>query len=650
MQLLFSQATPGPEFASFSVLYRSDVSGDTISCHMGEPLLVPSPLSTVSQTSCVEALAELHLYINSIFKAGSKHNNIKDKALTRFLLEDEKSLLIGSNSVDGTQIFRPQKCHGIALQYRLIRDKKRISCLFPLLLHSSKSASSTKNPAGLEKEITGMVLCVGVSGIPSMFGTSTMIHSMSQRMDDCIDLLCKAAVTVNSSNNTTNNNANSNSETTKSPPMDPKAACSLLTTLLLTEDEDRMTNTMANASNRIVTVHEEEVGGGLLGGVKRRNVDNNNNMGMGDDDDNALRVNSADQARIVVERLAVLSVCQSDTAFRKFEGRNNNKDAEKGSKKRLRKTTKDADLDGFDFRGEVRSTPNTNNITSTSSVSSGTATTVPSSGASFSQRSTTSSSSTNFLKSSKKDSTSTRSMNSTSRQPVPPASLLKSNKDESRSKRMSSGNMGTSSRSRNSRRSTGDPFGSSTHSKQSVRSIQSDATSKTPSRSQSHSSRSNQANFDPFQEVSATNLDGFGGTSNGNDGGGAFLAGGNHRDGAAAKVLVNIALNEDLTCFYKLSKMSSCSVEGVVQVQVKSNLDQGVPFLLLMRDPSKHIQSIQENKKFADSMAGSLSAEPPATRPDYMFTVSVPKADNYFPVMRYKCGDELRPVPIVSCV
>jgi hypothetical protein len=34
------------------------------------------------------------------------------------------------------------------------------------------------------------------------------------------------------------------------------------------------------------------------------------------------------------------------------------------------------------------------------------------------------------------------------------------------------------------------------------------------------------------------------------------------------RVQVNIALNEDLTCFYKLSKMSSCSVEGVVQVRI----------------------------------------------------------------------------------
>jgi hypothetical protein len=114
------------------------------------------------------------------------------------------------------------------------------------------------------------------------------------------------------------------------------------------------------------------------------------------------------------------------------------------------------------------------------------------------------------------------------------------------------------------------------------------------------------------------------------------------------KVLVNIALNEDLTCFYKLSKMSSCSVEGVVQVQVQSNVDQGVPFFLLIRDPAKHIQSVQENKKFADNMADSIQNEHQKKRPDYMFTVSVPRSDNYFPVMRYKCGTELRPVPIVS--
>ena len=202
-------------------------------------------------------------------------------------------------------------------------------------------------------------------------------------------------------------------------------------------------------------------------------------------------------------------------------------------------------------------------------------------------------------------------------------------------------------RSRNASRISngGAGFGSSTHSKQSLRSqSQSDAASLSSSRSQSQASN-RQQDFDPFQDIAAhTPAPGYSSDlldSYGND----FASTGSND---AAKVLVNIALNEDLTCFYKLSRMSSCTVEGVVQVQVKSNVDQGVPFFLLLRDPSHHIHSIQENKKFADSMAESLASEPASTRPDYMFTVSVPKADNYFPVMRYKCGNELRPVPIVS--
>jgi hypothetical protein len=47
-------------------------------------------------------------------------------------------------------------------------------------------------------------------------------------------------------------------------------------------------------------------------------------------------------------------------------------------------------------------------------------------------------------------------------------------------------------------------------------------------------------------------------------------------------------------------------------------------------------------------MTASLADEPANSRPDHKFTVSVPKADSYFPVMRYKCGNDLRPVPIVS--
>lgn len=39
-----------------------------------------------------------------------------------------------------------------------------------------------------------------------------------------------------------------------------------------------------------------------------------------------------------------------------------------------------------------------------------------------------------------------------------------------------------------------------------------------------------------------------------------------------ARMQVNVALNEDLTCHYKLSQMSSCSVDGVIQVRGEPDL------------------------------------------------------------------------------
>ncbi|KAL3925599.1 MAG: hypothetical protein SGILL_000293 [Bacillariaceae sp.] len=505
----------------------------------------------------------------------------------------------------------------------------RISRLFPLMRNASKSTATSKNPAGLEKDVNAILLCVGMAGVPAVFGTTPLISSISQRMGDCIDVLCT----------TTSNDGTSSAN-------DLAAMRSLIASILLTEDGDRVTNAMAKSSKQVMLAKEDDGGGGgLLGSTKRRSVDQTA-LGLVEDE-NPLIINSADMARATVERLAVLSVCESDTQFRKFEGRNKEPEKGAGTKKRLRKTTKDADLDGFDFRGKARSTPY-NVSSSASSVSGSTTTTLPSSDASFSMRSTASSGSNLALKGPKKD-TSSRASNR--------APLLRPSKDDpGRNRRSTMGHTSSvASRGRNpagGRRPSGFgdtngaaaggfAFGNSTHSKQSLRS-QSDAASMASSRSQTQSQSSRQQDFDPFQDIAAhTPAPGFGSElvdGNGNDFG----------SNDSAKVLVNIALNEDLTCFYKLSKMSSCTVEGVVQVQVKSNADQGVPFFLLIRDPSKHIQSIQENKKFADSMADSLASEPASTRPDYMFTVSVPKADNYFPVMRYKCGNELRPVPIVS--
>lgn len=80
---------------------------------------------------------------------------------------------------------------------------------------------------------------------------------------------------------------------------------------------------------------------------------------------------------------------------------------------------------------------------------------------------------------------------------------------------------------------------------------------------------------------------------------------------------------------------------------MKTNARALFPFQLLLRDPSEHMQNVQENKKFAEDTSASLT---PNDDIDRRYTIKVPKADNYFPLIRYKCSSELKPVPIVSFV
>jgi hypothetical protein len=115
------------------------------------------------------------------------------------------------------------------------------------------------------------------------------------------------------------------------------------------------------------------------------------------------------------------------------------------------------------------------------------------------------------------------------------------------------------------------------------------------------------------------------------------------------RMAVNVALNEDLTVSYRQSKISSCSIEGVVQVQVSLNTSNGVPFFLYVRDALKHIKLIQENRRYADDIT-QAAVDQDEVGADYKFTVSVPGSDKYFPIMRYKCNPDLRPVPMVRYI
>jgi len=65
-----------------------------------------------------------------------------------------------------------------------------------------------------------------------------------------------------------------------------------------------------------------------------------------------------------------------------------------------------------------------------------------------------------------------------------------------------------------------------------------------------------------------------------------------------------------------------------------------IPFLLVFQDHSHHIKSIQENKKYVEYV--DLQSE----KQEYISFITVPRENEYFPVVRYKCSKALRPVPI----
>lgn len=511
MQLLHSRSTPSPEFVSLSLLFKGDIAGEEIAFRIIEPLLLPSTVATISQVTCVEALTELHQYINAVVRASRSRKDKQTSKLASVLLQEDEKLL------NDIQVFRPLKGNGIGLHYRVIRHRSTISNLVPLIFDASRATASANK--GTESEVTGVVLCLGMAGLPSSVVMSPLHYSISQRMRDCVNILNRVGS------------------------KDVEASKDLLATLLLTEDEDRITNTMAEGFRSNFLSADDLVARTKIKSRGRTSTTKKNKRAtpLEPDDEFGFSKTSADQARMMVERLAVLSVAETDTILRKFEMKDD---------KVMKKRRTAADLDGFDFRGERISS-------SRDSVS---------------------------------GATGIRSSANIYKQDI----------------RADSG------------------------ARQRIAALSAPGRDTNPKHSGRHS-------LDPFVGNVSRDTMAVGETS--------VDSGGNFREYESGnpRFQVNLALNEDLTCFYKQSRMSSCSVEGLIQVQVKSNTKPGFPFYLFIRDPSGHIQSIQENRKFAEIV--DAAGEPDI---DYLFAVSVPQPDNYFPVMRYKCDSELRPVPIVS--
>jgi hypothetical protein len=110
------------------------------------------------------------------------------------------------------------------------------------------------------------------------------------------------------------------------------------------------------------------------------------------------------------------------------------------------------------------------------------------------------------------------------------------------------------------------------------------------------------------------------------------------------KLFIAMALNEDLSCTYRGSKLTSCVVEGIVQLQMKSKSTAFVPFVVRIKDDDDHAGSIQENS----DIANDLSHENEGNGWKYKFIVTLPKADSYYPVLKYTCSNAMVPVPLVS--
>lgn len=85
-------------------------------------------------------------------------------------------------------------------------------------------------------------------------------------------------------------------------------------------------------------------------------------------------------------------------------------------------------------------------------------------------------------------------------------------------------------------------------------------------------------------------------------------------------------------------------VKSTLQGEYSPKPQAPIPFFLVFQDHFSHIKSLQENKKFVEH----LTLENGAGEREFIYCVSVPKEEEFYPIVRYKCSSALRPVPIVS--
>lgn len=146
MQLLHSAAIPAVEFASVSLLLRESPQGSSWSS--GEIILLASPLSSCTLSQTNSDLNELHEYLNNVFKkipmnkeTGSGIRKSADDgmiiSIPDQLLHDDGSLV----DEKAIQVFRPSQGHGLGLYYIVVQEVEFIHRSFSVLLATDKAGT-----------------------------------------------------------------------------------------------------------------------------------------------------------------------------------------------------------------------------------------------------------------------------------------------------------------------------------------------------------------------------------------------------------------------------------------------------------------------------------------------------------------------------
>mmetsp|Transcript_45841 Transcript_45841/g.53635 ORF Transcript_45841/g.53635 Transcript_45841/m.53635 type:complete len:1446 (-) Transcript_45841:74-4411(-) len=115
------------------------------------------------------------------------------------------------------------------------------------------------------------------------------------------------------------------------------------------------------------------------------------------------------------------------------------------------------------------------------------------------------------------------------------------------------------------------------------------------------------------------------------------------------RIMISIALTEEINCSYHQSKVKTLTVDGVVQVKLHPSSPINIPYKLIISDPIHQIKTIHENRKYIDQkqrLQQSIKDDQKQIKSEHSYVVTMPKAGQYMPLAKYRCNSKVQPVPI----